>query len=219
MDVAINLDGPSVPPAAGGTPEQLVILLHGLGADGHDLISLAPHLGLPHAEFVAPHAPFPCDMAPVGYQWFSLRDFSGEAMAAGVRAAAPILDAFIDDALAARSLTDAQLALMGFSQGCMMALHVALRRTVPCAAVLGFSGTLAAAADLANEISVRPPVLLVHGEADPVVPARALPHAEAGLKAASVPVEAHLRPGLEHGIDAEGIALAQAFLAQAFAPA
>ena len=219
MTVAIDLDGPTQPPAAGGAPRQLVILLHGLGADGNDLISLAPHLGLPAAEFMSPHAPFPCDMAPMGRQWFSLRDFGGAAMAAGARAAAPILDAFIDQALAARGLSDDRLALLGFSQGCMMALHVALRRAAPCAAVLGFSGLLVAAETLAEEVRARPPVLLVHGDADEVVPARALSHAEAGLRAIGVRVEAHMRPGLGHGIDPEGLALACDFLHRAFAPA
>ncbi len=218
MTIGIDLDGPAVAPAAGGPPQQLAILLHGLGADGHDLIALAPHLGLPHAAFVSPHAPFPCDMAPVGRQWFSLREFESQAIIAGVRAAAPILDGFIDGALAAHGLTDDKLVLVGFSQGCMMALHVALRRPAPCAAVLGFSGMLVAGDELAQEVRARPPVLLVHGDADEVLPVAALPRAAASLRAAGITVEAHVRPGLGHGIDAEGLALASAFLARAIAP-
>src|SRR6478609_4175417 len=102
------LSGPSRPPVAGGKPRCLVILLHGLGADGNDLIGLQQYWGplLPDAEFVSPDAPFPCDMAPYGYQWFSVQDRSPDAILGGVRAAAPILDAFIDDALAARGLED-----------------------------------------------------------------------------------------------------------------
>src|SRR5262249_14109823 len=124
------LSGPSRPPVSGGRPGRLVILLHGLGADGNDLIGLAPHWAslLPTAEFLSPNAPFPCDMAPYGYQWFSAQDRSPSAVLAGVRAAAPFLQAFIDDALAERGLDEADLALVGFSQGTMMSLFVGLRR-------------------------------------------------------------------------------------------
>src|SRR5213595_3130612 len=105
------LSGPSRPPASGGRPSRLVILLHGLGADGNDLIGLAPHWArlLPDAEFLSPDAPFPCDMAHYGYQWFSSQDRSPEAVLAGVRAAAPVLDAFIDEALKERDLADSEL--------------------------------------------------------------------------------------------------------------
>src|SRR6266704_1251066 len=127
------LSGPSRPPVAGGKPRRLVILLHGLGADGNDLIGLQQYWGplVPDAEFVSPDAPFPCDMAPYGYQWFSLQDRSPETILAGVRATAPTLDAFIDDALAARGLAEQDLALIGFSQGTMMSLYVGLRRARP----------------------------------------------------------------------------------------
>src|ERR1700739_3035938 len=122
------LSGPPRPPPSGGRPSRLVILLHGLGADGNDLIGLAPYWArlLPTAEFLSPNAPFPCDMAAYGYQWFSSQERSPEAVMGGVRPAAPILDAFIDEALAARELTDSDLALVGFSQGTMMALFVGL---------------------------------------------------------------------------------------------
>ena len=112
-----------------------MILLHGLGADGNDLIGLAQYWAslLPTAEFLSPNAPFPCDMAPYGYQWFSAQDRSPAAVLAGVRAAAPFLDAFIDDALAKRGFDEADLALVGFSQGTMMSLFVGLRRSKPVA--------------------------------------------------------------------------------------
>src|SRR5436305_3953830 len=127
------LSGPSRPPVAGGTPIRLVILLHGLGADGNDLIGLQQYWGrlLPEAEFVSPNAPFPCDMAGYGYQWFSVQDRSPPAVLAGVRAAAPSLDAYIDDELRKRGLTDGDAALVGFSQGTMMSLFVGLRRATP----------------------------------------------------------------------------------------
>src|SRR4051794_33134777 len=124
----MQLTGPSQPPAAGGKPKKLVVLLHGLGADGTDLIGIAPYWArlVPSAEFVAPNAPFPCDMGPYGYQWFSLQDRSMESILAGVRAAAPFVEAFIDDLLAARGLAEKDLALVGFSQGTMMSLYVGL---------------------------------------------------------------------------------------------
>ena len=167
-----KLSGPLRPPASGGKPKQLVILLHGLGADGNDLIGLAPYLArlLPEAEFVSPNAPFPCDMGPYGYQWFSAQDRSPAAVLAGVRAAAPILDGFISEALAERGLSDAEMALVGFSQGTMMSLFVGLRRAQPAAGILGFSGRLLAPELLASELRSRPRILLVHGTEDPLVP-------------------------------------------------
>jgi phospholipase/carboxylesterase len=216
-----SLSGPRREPASGGEPAELVVLLHGVGADGNDLIALAPAVAssLPGARFVAPNAPEPYDMAPFGHQWFSLRDFDPGRMAAGASAAAPLLDRFIDDELAAAGLTDEDLAIVGFSQGTMMALHVALRRKRPPAAVVGFSGALLAPDRLASEITVRPPVLLIHGEADPVVPAQALQRAMTTLEAAGVPVRGVVRPGLGHGIDPEGLGAALAFLTDSFAAA
>lgn len=212
------LSGPSFGPASGGAPRRLVVLLHGRGADGNDLIGLAPLLAetLPDALFLAPDAPQPCDMAPFGLQWFSLIERTPESIAAGVRSAAPAIDAFLDHHLARLGLAAGDLALFGFSQGCMMALHVGLRRPAAPAAILGYSGLLAAPGALADEITVRPPVLLVHGEADQIVPHAALEAAEAALAGADVPVEAVSRPGLGHGIDDDGIARAAAMLARAF---
>ena len=209
-----KLSGPSHPPASGGKPKRLVILLHGLGADGNDLIGLAPYWArlLPEAEFVSPNAPFPCDMAPYGYQWFSAQDRSPAAVLAGVRAAAPMLDAFIDEALAARGLGDADLALVGFSQGTMMSLFVGLRRAQPAAGILGFSGRLLAPELLVNELRSRPRVLLVHGAEDPLVPYASLAAAEAALKEAGVPVETLTCPGIGHSIDENGLRRGGMFL-------
>ena len=215
MSQPISLSGPSRPPASGGKPGKLVVLLHGVGANGDDLIGLAPYWAqvLPDAEFLSPNAPFPCDMAPFGYQWFSLQDRSPDRMLAGIRVTAPILDAFLDEALGKRGLTDADLALVGFSQGTMMSLHVAPRRQAACAGVLGFSGALLGPDLLAAEAVSKPEVLLIHGAADEVVAPAALPAAEQALKSEGFDVSAVLRPGLGHGIDPEGIALGARFLA------
>jgi phospholipase/carboxylesterase len=213
-----TLDGPMIKPASGGAPKQLVVMLHGVGADGNDLIGLAPYYQkvLPEAAFVSPNAPFAFDMAPFGYQWFSLKDMGPEARLKGCRNAAPILDRFLDDMLAETGLAEENLALIGFSQGAMMSLHVGLRRERQLAGIVGYSGMLCGPELLAAEIRSRPPVLLVHGEADELLPVAALGAAVAGLEAAGVEVTYTSRPGLGHGIDDEGLRLGMAFLAEAF---
>jgi phospholipase/carboxylesterase len=209
-----RLSGPSRPPASGGKPRRLVILLHGLGADGNDLIGLAPYWArlLPDAEFLSPNAPFPCDMAPYGYQWFSSQDRSPEAVLGGACAAAPVLNAFIDEALEERGLGSGELALAGFSQGTMMALFVGLRRAEPVAGIVGFSGRLLAPELLASELRSRPPILLVHGTEDPLVPYSSLVAAETTLKAAGVPVETVTSVGIGHSIDDQGLRRGGQFL-------
>jgi phospholipase/carboxylesterase len=213
------LSGPRMPPRAGGPPRQLVVLLHGVGADGQDLIELAPAIAavLPGAAFVAPDAPEPCDMAPFGCQWFSLRDRRPAALRLGIQAVAPLIDAFLDAELARHGLADHQLALVGFSQGAMAALYLAPRRPRAPAGVLGYSGALIGGERLPQEALSRPPVFLVHGDADAVVPAHAMYAAVAGLQAAGIPVQWSLRRGLAHGIDPDSVAHGAAFLAAAFA--
>jgi phospholipase/carboxylesterase len=208
-----------MPPRAGGTARQLVVLLHGVGANGDDLIGLAPALAaaLPGAAFVAPNAPEPYDMAPFGYQWFSLRDRRPQPLLLGVQAVAPVVNAFLDAELERHGLADHQLALLGFSQGTMIALHVAPRRPRALAGVLGYSGALIGPDRLPQAVLSRPPVFLVHGEADEVVPVQAMYAAVAGLQAAGIPVQWSLRRGLPHGIDPDSIAHGAAFLAAAFA--
>lgn len=215
----MQLSGPTTGPAAGGPPREIVLFLHGLGADGNDLIGLAPYFAqaLPHAVFAAPDAPFPCDMAPYGYQWFSLQDRTPTVMLAGVQASAPLLDAYIDALLDEHGLTESRLALVGFSQGTMMSLHVAPRRQREMAGVVGYSGALLAGDRLPAEAKSRPPVLLIHGDADPMVPFEAMRVAELGLSAAGIPVRAERRPGLGHSIDEPGIVQAITFLQERFA--
>jgi phospholipase/carboxylesterase len=210
----LTLSGPSHPPHSGGTPKRLVILLHGLGADGNDLIGLAPYWAplLPDAEFLSPNAPFPCDMAPFGYQWLSARDPSPESRLAGARAAASILNDFIDESLEARGLSDSELALVGFSQGTMMSLFVGPRREKQLAGIVGFSGRLIAPQLLGEEIRSRPPILLIHGTEDPMVAYSSMAEADVALKAAGVLVETLTCPGIGHSIDADGLKAGGAFL-------
>lgn len=216
--MSLPLSGPSLPPRSGKAPKQVVIFLHGLGADGDDLIGLAPYFAevLPDAEFLAPHAPYPCDMAPFGRQWFSLQDRHQEAIQAGLEAARPILDSYIDAVLESRGLAEADLALVGFSQGTMLSLYGALRRRAKIAALVGFSGLLAAPDRLISELVSRPPILLVHGEEDPVVDFGFMDLATRALTALGVGVETLARPGLGHSIDDEGLSRGIEFVVQGF---
>ncbi len=210
-----QLHGPSVLPRDSGV-ERIVVLLHGVGADGQDLIGLVPMLQpmLPGTAFYAPDGPEPCDMAPFGRQWFSLQDRTPAVMLAGIRRSAPILDTFLDDLLASHRLPASKLALLGFSQGTMMSLYVAPRRPQPVAAVLGFSSALLGPELLAAEARAKPPVMLVHGDADDIVPVAALGMAVTALQKAGIPVEGIVRPGLPHSIDPFGIEAGGRFLAK-----
>jgi phospholipase/carboxylesterase len=211
-----KLTGPGATYPKGTTPKRLVVLLHGLGADGNDLFGLVPALApaLPETAFVAPDAPFPCDMAPFGRQWFSLQSRTPVAIEAGVRAAAAILDAFLDETLERLALDASKLALIGFSQGTMMALYVGLRRAQQLAGIVGYSGRLIGDT---SEFKSKPPILLVHGDADPVVPPDALPLAVKALEQAGAPVEGVTRPDLGHAIDEEGLRRGRDFLVRIFA--
>lgn len=215
MTIKMNyLNGPAVKPLSGGQAKQLVVFLHGLGADGHDLIGLSSHIGkvLPDAAFIAPNAPEPCDMAPMGHQWFSLQDRSYGQMLAGAQAAAPKLNGFLDEVMGLLEIPEDQLYIIGFSQGTMMALYTMPRRPKACGGIIGFSGALIGGDALVHEAQSRPPVLLVHGDADEVVPFDALAYARDGLKTANIPVQTVERHRLGHSIDQEGLAAAMKFI-------
>jgi phospholipase/carboxylesterase len=212
-----ELDGPRWGPASKATPTQLVVLCHGLGADGHDLIDLAPTWAhaLPDALFVSVDAPFSHDSG-FGRQWWSVADRSPPVVEAGVRRAAEFLNPFIDAELDRLRLPADAYALMGFSQGAMTALFIGLRRAAAPRAILAFSGALIAPESLATELANHAPVLLVHGEADDVVPAQRSRDAEAALRTANVPVEAAYVPRLGHGIDDTGLAMGALTLQRGF---
>lgn len=211
-----KISGPSIPAASGKT-RQLVILAHGYGADGNDLIGLAPHWQalMPDATFVAPNAPERCD-AGFGYQWFAISRLDPAELLRGVRSAAPILDDFIDEQLAAHGLDESNLALVGFSQGTIMSLHVGLRRARLLAAIVGYSGALAAPELLKTELVSRPPVLMVHGDADEMLPVSRMHDAVRALGGAGIRTASHVSPGLGHGIDPVGLDLGGRFLRDAF---
>ena len=162
----------------------------------------------PDTHFISPNAPNPCDMAPMGYQWFSLRDWSPQSILKGATDAISSVNLFLDAQLKRFGLSDDKLALIGFSQGTMMSLYAALRRPKAIAGIVGFSGALIGE----KGITAKPPVCLIHGDQDMVVPFGTMALAEASLKNEGVPVESHRRPMLGHGIDPEGIDIAIKFL-------
>lgn len=212
--MAVKLDGPRLP-AASGKANSLVVFLHGYGADGNDLIDLGREWQrlLPNTAFVSPHAPEACGMSPMGRQWFALSMRDPAERWRGVNHAQPDLDAFLDEELQRQDLAPDRLALVGFSQGTMMALHVGLRRKISPAAIVGFSGYLAGA-DHLNEATGKPPILLVHGDQDQVLPIDSLFMAFDALGKAAIPCQWHISFGLGHGIDSEGLKHGGLFLAQ-----
>jgi len=198
-----------------GTIKSLVVFLHGYGANGKDLIDIgrAWQPLLPGCAFVSPDAPEPCAMNPMGgFQWFDLASQNESDYLAGAQKAAPFLNDFLDQQLAHYGLDQSKLSLVGFSQGTMMALHVGLRGTKALAGIVGYSGKLLGAQTLNAEITHKPPVLLVHGAQDEVIPVGALGEAETTLKQTGVPVQAHISPQLGHGIDEKGLRLGGEFL-------
>ncbi len=208
------IDGPSLPPAAGGAPKSLVVFLHGYGADGNDLIGLGRDWAraLPHTAFVSPSAPELCPGTPMGRQWFALTMRDPQEFARGVAKARPALDQFLDAELQRHGLDESACALVGFSQGTMMALHVGPQRKHPLAGILGYSGLLADPAALKGAGVQKQPVFLVHGDRDDLIPVAALFAAAEGLAAAEIPVEWHVSQGIPHGIGPDGMELGLAFL-------
>ena len=226
--MADPINGPRLD-ARSGQPKQLVVFLHGYGADGKDLIEIGRQWRnwLPDAAFVAPNAPEPCAMSPMGRQWFGLSNRrpddprGAEERWAGVVKARPALDAFLDAELARFGLDESRIALVGFSQGTMMALHAGLRRKRAPAAILGYSGVLIGPEHLAEATArdlrgAPPPILLVHGDQDAVIPLEALFISAEDLAKADFPTQWHLSMGVGHGIDAGGLRHGGLFLAKAF---
>jgi phospholipase/carboxylesterase len=213
--MARALTGPRLPPLR-GRATHLVVLCHGYGADGNDLIGLAPHWQrlLPTVAFAAPNAPEPCAGSPSGYQWFPISRLDPADMQRGVESAAESLENFLAAELTRLEIPAERLALVGFSQGTMMSLHVGLRRKP--AAIVGFSGLLAGGETLATLGADAPPVLLVHGDQDPMIPVSALFASAIALGRAGACVQWHISPGLGHSIDEDGLALGGEFLTMAF---
>lgn len=211
------LDGPRIA-AKSGTVRQIVVFLHGYGADGKDLIEIGRQWAamLPDASFVAPNAPEPCAGSPMGRQWFALTNRAPDERWDGVTRSRPALDAFLDAELARHGIAANRMALVGFSQGTMMALHTGLRRPHPLAAIVGFSGMLVGPEHLGEATALRTPVLMTHGDQDQVIPVDAMFMAAEDLANAGGACQWHLAAGLAHGIDAPSLRHAGLFLAKNF---
>lgn len=205
-----------------GEAKRLVIFVHGYGADGADLLGLADPLAphLPDTAFYAPDAPEACAGNPFGYQWFPIPWLDGsseDAAAAGIERAADDLNAFVDACMKAEGVGPSETMLVGFSQGTMMSLHIAPRRAAPLAGIVCFSGRLLRPEALAGEVVSRPPVLLVHGDQDQMVPIASLPEAADALVKAGFEVFTHVSKGTGHGIAPDGLGVALQFMQKAFA--
>ena len=201
-----------------GETRSVVVFVHGYGANGADLLGLADPLGehLPDTLFVAPDAPETIPGMPLGFQWIPIPWIDGsseEEAERGMAAAVDVFNAFLDALMVDEDVLPEQVVLFGFSQGTMMSLHVAPRREDPVAVSVAFSGRLLKPELLADEVVVRPPVLLVHGDADDVVPPQSLPDAAEALQGAGwQDVYAHVMKGTAHGIAPDGLSVALAFM-------
>lgn len=202
---------------AQGSAKRVVVLLHGYGADGNDLLGLADPLSphMPDTAFLAPNAPERCVNNPMGYQWFPIPWLDGsseEEATVSMERAVDDLNAFLDTVLEEEGVSPENLMLLGFSQGTMMSLHVAPRRDAAVAGIVGFSGRLLGPERLEDEVKVKMPVLLVHGDQDDMVPPASLPEAANALTAAGFEVYAHVSRGTAHGIAPDGLSVALAFM-------
>jgi len=218
--VTRKLSGPMLPPRRGGTPDAAIVLLHGYGSDGHDLIALAPHWQalLPGALCVAPNAPEPCDSFAGGYQWFPL-GYEGDRLASrqlGVVQACPVLLEFFADLWAQTGIAPRHTLIAGFSQGAMMALHagLALPAEKTPMGLVGFSGALLPPEGFGGSDLARPPVCLVHGDSDDVIDPRGSLDANDVLTRAGFEVTCHISPDTPHAIAPDGLAFASDFIAR-----
>ena len=213
-----TIDGPSIHPLSGSQAKQLVIFCHGYGADGNDLIGLANYFQqiLPDAYFISPNAPESCPMNPMGYQWFDFTSNDPDLIWKKVNDAGEILNNFIDNKLNELNLSDKDLSLVGFSQGTMMSLHVGLRRSAAMSSIVGFSGRLIREDTLSDDMKSKPPIYLIHGEQDPMVPYSDTINAAKILKDLDVDVQSHISPNTPHSIAQDGLEIAIKFLSSNF---
>ena len=212
-----DLIGPEAEPASGGPAKQLILFVHGYGADGNDLISLTQYFAhvAPDAAFFSPNAPYRCDGSPYGYQWYDVWMQDRDERLGAIRSTAAIFDNFIDQQLDRRGLTEVSLVLIGFSQGTMMSLFTAPRREKAVAGIVGYSGRMEAPDLLKRDIKSKPPVVLIHGDSDELLAVSEMETAAAALKECGVGIDTHVRPGLGHGIDEQGIRIGLEFVKNA----
>jgi phospholipase/carboxylesterase len=203
--------------AESGQADSLVVFIHGYGADGNDLIGLAEPMveHLPNTAFVSPHAPYACSMSPMGREWFPIPMIDGstqEAARAGMLKSAELFQGWLDGQIASAGLTPDRVVLVGFSQGTMLALHIGPRRKAQLAGIVGFSGRLLAPELLKEQVLTKPPVLLIHGDMDMVVPPTDMAKASDALTSNGFDVITHMSKGMAHGIAPDGLGLAVQFI-------
>ena len=203
--------------AKSGRADSLVVFIHGYGADGHDLIGLADPMAehLPNTAFISPHAPNTCSMNPMGKEWFPIPmiDMTSEVYACEIMLkSVDQFQTWLDTLMVEQGVTPDRVILVGFSQGTMLSLHVGPRRKDQLAGIVGFSGRLLETDALDAEAITKPPVLLVHGDMDMVVPPSDMPKAETALLSAGFDVQTHMSPGTAHGIAPDGLGLATQFI-------
>ena len=210
-----KLSGPVFEPLSKNPARSIVLLLHGYGSNGDDLIGLAPVFSeqLPDTIFLSPNAPFDCEANPSGgFQWFDVWETDHDKRIFALRFAEKIINNYINFQMEKLGLNDSQLVFLGFSQGTMLSMQTALRRKETCAGILGYSGRLEFPDRLPDEIQSRPLVTLIHGEDDPLLAVNLMSEAESVLLKNGVSVNSFKRPGLGHGIDMEGIKIGMEFL-------
>lgn len=214
--MTITLSGPMLPPKSGQAAKQVMVLLHGYGADGSDLIGLGGEWRdrFPDMLFVSPNAPWPCGRNPGGFEWFPVNDPPIESFRReGADRARPVIVNFLIDLWAQTGLAARDTVLCGFSQGAMMALHTGLSLDHEVRAIIAFSGALIPP----PEPWSKPPVALIHGDLDGVVPVQLSRDAEVALRAAGIDVRLHIERDMSHGIAPDGLGFAGAFLDEAMA--
>ena len=212
-----TLEGPDHAPLSCGKAVYLVILLHGKGVDGNNVIDIGIEWGaiLNKAKFIAPNGPFPDEDTSAGRQWFGIKNADTQQLVSNMNEASEIVNAYLDEILANHHLDDSHLAIVGFGQGATLALHAALRRGKPMGAIVAISGTVQDAEFLAKEIHIKPPTLLVHGDVDPNVSEASMTETQSVLCAMGVPVQTLSKPGEYWGLEEEGIIKIAEFIRQA----
>lgn len=210
----VRLSGPMLPPKSGAPARQLMVLLHGYGADGADLIGLGYEWRelFPDMVFVAPNAPSPCARSPSGFEWFPLLDDRIAGRLKGAEEVRPVIVNFLIDLWAQTGLTARETVLCGFSQGAMMALNVGTSLDSELAGIIAFSGAMIPAEGFAEGRWAKPPVALIHGDVDQVVEPQLSRDAATELSAAGFEVVLHISKGAGHGIAPDGLEFATSFL-------